>query len=413
MIEADPALGLRVVAEQGGVQVGQLARFVGLGYDEAAKLADDWCARDWVEMHQFLVGEDPWLEPTWTGAKLSGTGLARRELRTAHVAHRRAVNEARLYLEAQAPKGRWVPERLVRREYQLGMGTPVPDGVFEVDGERHAIEVELTSKQRAKLVGKLVGYGDRYDRIVYFCSPSVLGVIESLAEEEGNSRLVVGKLPWVRRQGEASAPRPSARRRTPGSEEAALLELATDLGAMRIDHLAALSGLPRRHVEALVDSVEAGGFGSRVSVFPGDPDWLWPNGRAVRAVGGVGQGLRSLAAARMAEIAATNEVRCAIARELPAGVWRSARRAVAEGACARRGAPTALVVDGDFRLAVVVLVIPPRELEGFVARVRAWRAEYEDLWVFAEGGSESTRKLRARVEAEGASLRPIPDGGGR
>ena len=64
------------------------------------------------------------------------------------LAHTRAINEARIFVE-QTPKTEWISERVLKPGYPKG--AKIPDGVVRISGEHHAVEVELTAKSEARL----------------------------------------------------------------------------------------------------------------------------------------------------------------------------------------------------------------------------------------------------------------------
>ena len=109
------------------------------------------------------------------------------------LAHRRAVNEVRLHLAERAPRGRWLSEREVFK--RRDPNDHLPDAVFEIDSERHAIEAELSHKGRHEIRQILAQHSNRYDAVIYFCGPSTHGMMERVRAEGRWPKLIVRRLP--------------------------------------------------------------------------------------------------------------------------------------------------------------------------------------------------------------------------
>ena len=124
---------------------------------------------------------------------LAGTGFSYAVPDVAMLAHRRAVNEVRIFLEECEPAGRWLCERTVwnRRD----PNEHLPDAVFESGGERHAIEAELSRKGDAEIRQILALHSARYDAVIYFCGPRTYRFLEAVRAEGRWPKLVVRRLP--------------------------------------------------------------------------------------------------------------------------------------------------------------------------------------------------------------------------
>jgi hypothetical protein len=109
------------------------------------------------------------------------------------LAHRRAVNEIRLHLAERAPQGLWLCERTVfnRRD----PNDHLPDAVFEIDGERHAIEAELSRKGHAEIRHIVAQHSRRYDAVIYFCARSTYSFLLGVQAEARWPKLLVRRLP--------------------------------------------------------------------------------------------------------------------------------------------------------------------------------------------------------------------------
>ena len=190
---AGEVAALRLLSEQGAIPLDQLARFLGGSLAGAVALAQRLEEAGCIEHHRFLVRDHPWFWPSRRGACLASTGFHYARPDVALLAHRRAVNEIRLYLSARAPEGAWVCERTVYR--RRDPEDHLPDAVFEIDGERHAIEAELSRKSNLairQIVGEL---SDRYDAVLYFCGPRTYRMMKRLSAEGRWPKLVVCRMP--------------------------------------------------------------------------------------------------------------------------------------------------------------------------------------------------------------------------
>lgn len=184
---------LRLLSEQAAIPLDQLARFLGVSLAEAVAVVQGLEEAGCVEHRRFLVGDHPWFWPSRRGAAFAGTGFHYNRPDVAILAHRRAINEIRLYLSERAPQGRWICERAVGR--RLDPDDHLPDAVFEVDGERHAIEAELSCKTRREIRLILARHSNRYDAVLYFCGPRTHRFMRSLQAEGRWPKLIVRRLP--------------------------------------------------------------------------------------------------------------------------------------------------------------------------------------------------------------------------
>ena len=83
----------------------------------------------------------------------------------------------------RSPASEWVSERVLARDRRAG--EHLPDGVVVTDGQRVAVEVELTVKSRRRITAILDELAGRFDAVVYFCAP---GPHRQLAELAGTDR---------------------------------------------------------------------------------------------------------------------------------------------------------------------------------------------------------------------------------
>jgi len=184
---------LRLLSEQAAIPLDQLARFLGGSLGEVVALVQGLEAAGCVEHRRFLVRDHPWFWPSRRGAELAGTGFHYKPPDVAILAHRRAVNEIRLYLQSRAPRGRWVCERAVLR--QRDPADHLPDAVFEIDGERHAIEAELSHKGKREIRLIVAQHSNRYDAVIYFCGPRTYNLMKGVQAERRWPKLAVRRVP--------------------------------------------------------------------------------------------------------------------------------------------------------------------------------------------------------------------------
>jgi hypothetical protein len=149
-----------------------------------------------VTTRRLLVGEPAWVIPTGAGLRAAGLGYGMWQPRIGLLAHVAAVNDVRLHVQARAPQSEWVPERLLARERQAGQH--LPDGVVLTDGQRVAIEVELTVKSQRRVTAILDELTGRYDTVLYFCAPGPHRQLTQLAETGRWPKLGVRELPQPR-----------------------------------------------------------------------------------------------------------------------------------------------------------------------------------------------------------------------
>jgi hypothetical protein len=81
-----------------------------------------------------------------------------------------AVNNVRMHVKRQSPESEWISERLLALERTQGQH--LPDGLAVTDGQRVAIEVELTVKSMKRTRAILDELSGSFDAVAYFCAPA-------------------------------------------------------------------------------------------------------------------------------------------------------------------------------------------------------------------------------------------------
>lgn len=337
---------LRVIAECVTVPLDQLVRFLKRDLPAVRGLVVGLEAKGCLYSRQFFPGDEPWVWLSRAGSRLSGTGFGRRNETPSPLSlrHRRAIHEVRLYLEERAPQGRWVPERQLFRMRERD--AELPDGLFEVDGERHAIEVELTRKSNGKIRGIVAENVSRYDAVIYFCSSETRSQLDRLKAEEAWPNLVVRGLPGEE-HGRRGNVRPSHAYHQPEDWEIEVLRFIFEQRAVPIDQLSRVRTQVPMTTEAMVERFCEAGFARSEHVQIGEPRWVWLLGRGTRLAGMGPQGRFSLGMGNLVMLRALTELRFQIEARSREARWIS-RRMLLRGQGRGARAPGAVIeIDGE------------------------------------------------------------------
>jgi len=145
-----------------------------------------------IDIRRLLVGESAWVIPTSAGLRAAGQGFGVWCPRIGLLAHVAAVNDVRLHVQARSPRSEWVPERVLARERDRE--EHLPDAVVIAEGQRVAIEVELTVKSQRRVRLILDELSGRYDTVLYWCAPGAYRQLSALAESGRWPKLGVREL---------------------------------------------------------------------------------------------------------------------------------------------------------------------------------------------------------------------------
>jgi hypothetical protein len=156
------------VAEQYAARVDQLEVLLDCGPRTVQRTLARLREEGMLTTRRMLVGEPGWALPTATGLRACGSSFGVWQPRLGLLVHVAAVNDVRLYVQGRSPLAEWVCERTLARE--RAAGEHLPDGVVLVDGQRVAVEVELTVKSRRRVTAILDELERRFDAVVYFCA---------------------------------------------------------------------------------------------------------------------------------------------------------------------------------------------------------------------------------------------------
>jgi hypothetical protein len=181
------------LGEQYGARTDQLETLLDCGPRTVQRVIARLREAGLVMTRRLLVGETAWVIPTSTGLRAAGHGFGVWQPRIGLLAHVAAVNDVRLHVQARSPESEWIPERLLARERQAG--EHLPDGVVLVDGQRVAIEVELTVKSQRRVTAILDELTARFDTVIYFCAAGPHRQLTGFAGSGRWSKLGVRELP--------------------------------------------------------------------------------------------------------------------------------------------------------------------------------------------------------------------------
>lgn len=184
---------IELLAEQGAVPFDQLQRFLRCKGPQLEGRLRALQRLGWIEQRRFLVGDTRWFWLSRRGAGIADGTHRYTVPNVRSLPHRRAINETRLFLREREPAGRWISERVIHAADPSA--EHVPDGVFEIGGERHAIEVELSRKPPRTLAEILDQHSSRYDAVIYMCGARTYGLMERLQGEGRWPTLRVQRLP--------------------------------------------------------------------------------------------------------------------------------------------------------------------------------------------------------------------------
>jgi hypothetical protein len=171
---------LEFISEQYVATEDQLARLLGRSPATARRWARAMRDGGLCRRELLIRGEPARVWLTGRGARRTKHGFHPWRGHLGKLDHIGAVFDLRLHVAAQVPEAGWVSERELfsrQADEHFGRGGEerrdaphVPDAELVMpNGDRHALEVELTRKSKQRLAGILAELGERYDVVVYFC----------------------------------------------------------------------------------------------------------------------------------------------------------------------------------------------------------------------------------------------------
>lgn len=185
------------LAEQYGARTDQLERLLDCGPRTVQRVLARLRDAGLVTTRRLVVGDPAWVIPTGAGLRAAGHSLSIWQPRVGLLAHVAAVNDVRLHVQARSPESEWIPERILARERHAG--EHLPDAVVLLDGQRVAIEVELTVKSQRRVTAILDQLTGRFDATLYFCAAGPQRQLTALAHSGRWATLGVRELPHATR----------------------------------------------------------------------------------------------------------------------------------------------------------------------------------------------------------------------
>ena len=179
--------------EQYAARVDQLELLMGCGTRTVQRTLARLRSSGLATTQRLLVGEPAWLLPTTAGLRACGSTFSAWQPRIGLLAHVAAVNEVRLHVQQRSPDSDWIPERVLARDREAG--EHLPDALVFTDGQRVAVEVELTVKSRSRVTDILDELTRRFDAVAYFCAPAAHRQLSELADSGRWQALAVRTLP--------------------------------------------------------------------------------------------------------------------------------------------------------------------------------------------------------------------------
>lgn len=353
---------LVLISEHVAIPMDLLARLLKLPRERTVRLMEEFARYRWVDIKQFLAADEPWVWLRQTGVDHAGTGFRRVRPSIWGLPHRRAILAIRIELEAEYPDGVWVCERALM--YRRGFAHHVPDGVFEVRNsqgglERWAIEAELSAKEFPRYREIAVDRTERYDRLLYYCTPYVGRLLRRVPEFQENPRIAINgffkdprqvrNFQWV--WSPTSGPGETGVYRQPQPWEVEIIRLISEQGAMSVDHLARFMECTPDAAQRIADYLDEAGFLSQARGPVDDPPWLWVTKTGGR-LAGTGLRHRDPTPTATAFMRLANEARLHVAeRDWDVHWW--SMRLLRRGA-EHRDVPTAIVESGDEQNAVEI-----------------------------------------------------------
>ena len=185
---------LRWVSEQQAARVDQVARAIGRSERTAQRWAKRMQSQGLIEARRVLGDEPAWTWLTPKGQRVADTGFRPWKMSVGKLHHLAAVNEVRLYVAERSPASEWTCERRLAQERE-NRTEHLPDAVVHTDGQRHAIEVELTQKASRRMAPILDELSGRFDAVLFFCARPVRRQLEGLAASGRWPKLAVRDVP--------------------------------------------------------------------------------------------------------------------------------------------------------------------------------------------------------------------------
>jgi DNA-binding CsgD family transcriptional regulator len=188
------------LAEQYAATTDQLGVLLGCGPRSVQRVLARLRDAGLVSTQRVLVGQPAWVMPTRAGLRACGSQYKVWQPKLGVLLHTEAVNDVRLHIQARSPGAEWVSERALARDRREG--EHLPDALVITDGQRVAVEVELTLKSERRIRAILQELTGRFDMVLYYCAPATYRQLCGLRESRRWPTLGVRELPHPGASGE-------------------------------------------------------------------------------------------------------------------------------------------------------------------------------------------------------------------
>ena len=368
---------LRLLCEQVTIPLDQLSRFTGSTISaleaQIRRLESAYC----VVSGSFPGEKYVWVRATRLGRRCVGLSGSNRAPVLTMLNHHRGVNEARLVMSKELSRGRWISEGVILRDADR-RPREIPDGVFEVDGLRWAVEVELSRKHRRHVQQRVESLLDRYDRVVYFCAPLVMSCVRAALPHFPSGRLEVREAIAAEWQ-EASGRYRKQDKRRPTLWERALLCVVLEEGTIAVDQLAVLAGCKEKTLCRDLAEMERCGLVEQGFQSTAPFGWVWATSWGGRTSGMDMAFFRQPGPSRLPHRRALMSVRLALTEEYRWAYW-VARRMLAPDAAVDMPREMGLLVRRRMRIAVTVSLDEVFRLKATMEMLARLSGAYDAVW---------------------------------
>lgn len=404
---------LKLLREQPGITVGQLARLLGVSREDMKRFVAEAVKSKWVDAGRLITGDDVWVWLDQRGAELVGSRFMITMPGLKDLRKLRAVNDVRIRFEIDSRlPWKWVCKRALRGEKR---GTShVPDAIVVVGNHRRVVEVELSSRPGSGLPDRIAKYEGEYDDVFYFVPSEVAALyhrqginrdnfpklrvvpmtVSSHALDQPDWHVGIEQLPQVARSNDP----------------------LSDLERMAIDLLAEQGAIPRDQLRRFLDLSEGDAdrliarFMQRELVecaepLVDEPYWAWLTTVGARAsqwdlvvqVPGLGN---------LERMRAINELRLRATRK--DGVRWTGERVLRNRDGMRGSCPDAVVDVGAERHAFDVVLYAANHGE-LKTRLERREEDYKVMvWFYSPEAKGDLEKFAERMDCPGLVLRSLP-----
>jgi predicted transcriptional regulator len=273
---------LTLVGDHGAIALDQLAQLLGLSLPTLRKRVKRLESIDCLRSCAPAVDRYRWV---WLAkrsvANHFGVGYLIYPPNPVGLNHRRVIAAARIELGREFPDGCWSAPK-----FTSGSRRPaaIPDGVFEIDAQRWAVESELARKGAAKVRRHVSCLLEHHDKVIYYCSERVMSTLQAVSSEYPSGQLE------LRPAATATWFTPPSTREVRGgyrlvAKDRALLRLIVEEGTVAVDQLAQLLRRDPVSVQDQLDALREQGLLEQGFALPGKPGWVWCTSRGTRASG--------------------------------------------------------------------------------------------------------------------------------